>query len=480
MVQHGSFTRDKKGDKILQYPIYTDTVGETIGTGLTSLLFGKTSLRTGQAWVEGGFKNLTAVQTAAYLGMMEADVDGKDAYEVVKLVASGKKTDQKTERQVKADLLRNAEISDEGKAVAYYSMIASEREVALLDKLADMDSDVAAANKVLMDMLCANTDDEAREVLRAAEIETDDKKVMYDYFFGKKQKDGTYSAGKDEKIQALEASGFSFEQFLELQNVYNAIDDSYEKAKERATEFSRWVDGQQWSAEQKAAAKDTFKYFSFVPAEAGRYDQLVDAGLSSDVAYAFANELDALKPEEGETAVSKNQRVMAIWNSEQSNADKEIAIAAISKDTVSKLTDAGVSDSIAQKLATAFAVADAKNGDESLTVIEKAKIVANQVSGKKDASNALYAILPEDTWAKVDVAFSHGVTVKNWVEYKEQYAKKYGSQNPSMERVETILDGMKISDQAKAALWQIANKSWKAANNPYSTMVGSMVLKEIQ
>jgi hypothetical protein len=137
-----------------------------------------------------------------------------------------------------------------------------------------------------------------------------------------------------------------------------------------------------------------------------------------------------------------------------------------------------VPQNVSEKLAVALAVADAKN-EGGLSTVEKAEIVIGNVSGKNTVMDAFYAVLPEETWVKVDIAVQHGAAPKDWVDFKKLYSKKYGSKNPSMERVEDVLDEMRISDQAKAALWQIANKSWKAANNPYNTLVGSMVAKQL-
>ena len=53
------------------------------------------------------------------------------------------------------------------------------------------------------------------------------------------------------------------------------------------------------------------------------------------------------------------------------------------------------------------------------------------------------------------------------MQYKQAYFKAFGTQSASQERVQTILDGMNLTKEQKAAIWAAMGKDWKEENNPY-------------
>ncbi len=151
VAENGSYTVDAQGKKRLQYPVYKDTPGEAILSTTGAVLFGKSSLPTGRDWVEGGFKTLSAKETACYQGMMESGVSGKEAYGLIQELRKAEKTDKKGELEVKRDILRRSSVSQIGKSIVYYGMLASDSERELMDGLPDY-SDMGQATNILMDI----------------------------------------------------------------------------------------------------------------------------------------------------------------------------------------------------------------------------------------------------------------------------------------------------------------------------------------
>lgn len=435
-IKGGSYSVDAEGNDLLQYPVYNDDPWQAALNAGQAMLFGKTSLKTGRDWVESGFKSFGAKETAAYQGMTEAGVPEEDAYNLLKELRGTKKTETESKAEAERRVLQAADISGDGKSVVYYGLMATDKERELMDALADSDADMGAVTQVLLDVKNAGSlkGAEASNTKRAALAESpltdDEKREMYRYLFGEKQEDGSYTTSRDDDIMAFEQAGLDFDTFLKVQNEYTTVNEKYSGASEKAVEFSRWVNSQNLTAEQADTVRDCFKYYSQIPAEAARYDSFVSAGLSDDAAYELANSLNALKPEDGKDSVSSLQRYRAV-------------------------VDAGLS------------------ADEQMTVLGE--------------------MMQESEYSKLQTGYSYGVTPEAYVTFRELLPKFDfdGNGTFKQEEVEAAIDsmggggngivlpgaggGQSLTVTQQAALWQLANKSWKPAKNPYSTSVGQKV-----
>ena len=169
-IQGGSYTiedvkiKDEDGNVIgvegqpaLQYPVYKDNAVDAFWNMIRAALLGKNSLQTAQDWVNSGFNSLGAKQTAVYQDMVDAGVSQKDAFALIQSLEDAQKTATESKETVQRQILQAAEISDEGKAIVYYGLLASEKEQGLMDLLADMGADAGAVALALMDMKDAGT-----------------------------------------------------------------------------------------------------------------------------------------------------------------------------------------------------------------------------------------------------------------------------------------------------------------------------------
>lgn len=129
VVQGGSYKADKEGRDILQYPIYNDKPGEMAKNLAQALLFGKTATEEAQGWIESGFKNLSAKETAAYQEMTAAGADQRDSYT---FVGAMKKLDSK---EAKLTMLFAYDLPEEGKTAYYYNALADDTERGKMDAL---------------------------------------------------------------------------------------------------------------------------------------------------------------------------------------------------------------------------------------------------------------------------------------------------------------------------------------------------------
>ena len=435
-IKGGSYSVDAEGNDLLQYPVYNDDPWQAALNAGQAMLFGKTSLKTGRDWVESGFKSFGAKETAAYQGMTEAGVPEEDAYNLLKELRGTKKTETESKAEAERRVLQAADISGDGKSVAYYGLMATDKERELMDALADNDADMGAVTQVLLDvknagnLKGAEASNTKRTALAESQLTDDEKQEMYRYLFGEKQEDGSYTTSRDDDIMAFEQAGLDFDTFLKVQNEYTTVNEKYSGASEKAVEFSRWVNSQNLTAEQAETVRDCFKYYSQIPAEAARYDSFVSAGLDDEAAYELANSLNALKPEDGKDSVNNLQRYRAV-------------------------VDAGLS------------------ADEQMTVLGE--------------------MMQESEYGKLQTGYSYGVTPEAYVTFRELLPKFDfdGNGTFKQEEVEAAIDsmggggngivlpgaggGQSLTVTQQAALWQLANKSWKPAKNPYSTSVGQKV-----
>ena len=309
----GVYTYNNEGERLLQYPVYTDTAGQAIGNALAAGIFGTTSLQTGRDWVESGFPTLTAEQTAVYQGMLDAGVSGENAYELIQDIRSVESAEGK--RYV----IQQADISGDGKSVAYYGLFANDKEKSLMDDMAEIGADMGEVTDALIGIKQASTLKGAQETeykLRAI-IEsglTDDEKMQIYR--------GVISDKQDEDILAFLDAGLNFDQYMQAKQQYAAIDESIEDSDERAVEFAAWVDGQDFTAEQAAVVQETIAPLR------GDIGKFTEAGMDLDTAVEAADTLDNL----GEEATA-TEEYMAIARSPLSESDKRLALEAIMSDS---------------------------------------------------------------------------------------------------------------------------------------------------
>ena len=221
---------------------------------------------------------------------------------------------------------------------------------------------------------------------------------------------------REDTITEFQNVGLSFDQFLRAYSKYNEINNLDMKASEKAVEFSRWVNGQGYSAVQSAVVRDQLTYFSMTPASAGRYDELVSAGMDPEDAYKLMGTMNALEPEEGKISVSDIQR----WR----------ACVDFSDDANDQLT-------------------------------------------------ALSAVMDDKQFVKVKIAYSFSVEPEAYVRLQEiKYGfDADGNEYLSNNEIKAAINSMSgLTTKQRAALWQLATGSTSARRNPYDGKVGQQVI----
>ena len=417
VVQGGRYSLDSEGNKILQYPVYNDSVTDVAGNLLTGTLFGVTATEGGKEWIENEFKSLNAAQTETYLAMQELGVDGRTAFDLITSIRDAEKTETTSKAQEQRKVLMNADALGIAKGAAYYGLMASDSEKVLMDVLDDTGADLGEVASVFVKMKDADllsgaaASNAKRDALKNSALTDDEKIVIY------KTK---ISDTRDEDISEFQKAGIPFDTFLEAQNEYSTINEEYDGASKKAVEFSRWVNQQNLTDDQAAVVKEAFTYYSMVPQSGGSYDKLVGSGLDDEAAYQVSSALEGLEPEDGEDSVSKIQRYKAVTESGLSEEDQVQALSAV------------------------------------MTETEYERLLIGYDAGVTPESYVRFKeMLPEYD------ADGNGT-------YKQS----------EVEAAIRAIPG--LSNAQRAALWQIQNKSWKPNKNPFSTSTGQKAYNDLQ
>lgn len=227
--------------------------------------------------------------------------------------------------------------------------------------------------------------------------------------------------GKDVKFSALRSEKMSWDSIMDCYDVYDRINRDNEKASVKAVEFAAEVDRMNLSDAQKTAVKSNLVFYSGVQAKAETYEKITGAGVSTSEAETLARTIGALTPEKGADSVTAMQKYKAI-------------------------VDSGVSD------ATAAA--------------------------------AVQAIMPDSIAVKFSAVRQWNVPAEKYVEVYEAtegIKEKYGKTSLNAGMAKAAIDSVSgLTQEQRAALWQIQNKSWKPYKNPYSTSVGSSVRARLE
>ena len=237
---------------------------------------------------------------------------------------------------------------------------------------------------------------EKMEAIDLAELSDSEKLRLYREVVASKD------SKRPEQFKGLMEKGLNWGQITDAYGMYAELNDDEElSASQKATQFAAWLDGEDFSAEQRAAVKECFAFWQQMRAEAKRYEALTAEGMNSGTAERLTNALAALEPEDGKEQVSARQRYAAIM-------------------------DAGLSES--------------------------------------DQLRALRSVMDEDAWEKFETANRAGVTPEVYVEFLEETADLQADRagngkaiaGSKKQKVLAAIDGLDITKEQKTALYYAA------------------------
>ena len=272
----------------------------------------------------------------------------------------------------------------------------SAKQTQTVQAMAKDGADRGEVFRAIRSMRNVDTTAEKMEIIDAAELSDSEKLRLY------RETVAREDSKKPEQFESLMEKGLSWSQITEIYGAYAALDDDEELSPaQKATQFAAWLDGENFSADQRSAVKETFAFWRQMRAEAERYESLTAEGMSSGTAERLTNALAALEPEAGKEQVSARQRYAAI-------------------------IDAGLSES--------------------------------------DQLRALRSVMDEDAWKKFETAHRAGVTPEVYVEFLEGTANIQADRtasgkvvtNSKKKKVLAVIDDLGITKEQKTALYYAA------------------------
>lgn len=230
----GSYTVDSEGNDILQYPVYKDSIEDAVGNALKAGVMGKSSLREAQDWVDSGFDSFSARQTATYQDMLEANVTDRAAYGLLIDLQEAEKTDEQSKAEIQCEIIRKSNISNEGKAIAYYGIVASAAERELMDKLTDMGADSGETGKVVMNLretsdLKGQEKKQTRaDMLLNSYLTDEEKSAIIQSFLGSELVNESGNPTQYAKFLSATEAGLEVDRYLAIYGADANIDDYFD------------------------------------------------------------------------------------------------------------------------------------------------------------------------------------------------------------------------------------------------------------
>lgn len=138
-----------------------------------------------------------------------------------------------------------------------------------------------------------------------------------------------------------------------------------------------------------------------------------------------------------------------------------------------KMSDAGLSDSTSKSAADALLKLPS-----TATEYDRYRAAASAMPTDAAKLKALSALMTDSDgndngYQKLKTGYDYGVSPEVYLTVKEQIS---GLDHLNQSSVESLLNGiLGLDSDQKAALWQLANKSWKGYKNPYNTKIGNAI-----
>ena len=335
------------------------------------------------------------------------------------------------------------------------------------------------------------------------------------------------------KLKDMLDGGLSVDQILDGYIERAMLDEEDLTTKQRATEFAYWADNLGLPDEQAQLMKDNITFNSGRTETASGYEKMVDVGLSTDHAKRLEDDKSELVPEDGKTQITDMQFYRLVAGEDfLSKKEKIAAIGSVMGNemttdtggpsqyakfldviddgfTIDQYLDLKEKDGVDQYITyaqkrgvdpdIAYDVAMTwKDIDTDADKTEKWREVVDLYGDPKDQLQAIRAVTSDKEFKTFGVADVYDLSPDMVLRFKEifpyydQPENEKGHDSYSHAEIEAVISAMtgggtggislpgngvyQMTNDQKAALWQLFSPSTTAKNNPYSSSVGFQVL----
>lgn len=312
VAEGGVYGKDAEGNPTLKYP-----VERNVKDALTAMVFGTTSTKGGQVWIDRGFSRLTAKQTAAYAALLGGGIDAYDAFDVVMDIKGTEKTETQSANDIKREKISALDISDELKATLYSNLITDDYDESIDDMLrrgVDWDGIMGVVTNSKYGV-------ERYNKLVDAGVSPGNAARITEALYSLEPEDGKKSVSQVQQYGAIDKlDGLTDEEKLAAIGTIMGTDATTESG--NPSQYSKLTD----AIESGLSLTDALEQ-----RENGTLDDYLEfysAGMKSDAAVDAAETLDAM-PEDASTV----ERYLAIAEMPLSERDKDAALSAIMSDS---------------------------------------------------------------------------------------------------------------------------------------------------
>ena len=312
VAEGGVYGEDAEGNPTLKYP-----VERNVKDALTAMVFGTTSTKGGQEWIDRGFGGFSAKQTAAYAALLGGGVDAYDAFDVVMDIKGTEKTETQSANDIKREKISALDISDDLKATLYSNLITDDYDEAIDDMLrrgVDWDGIMGVVTNSKYGV-------ERYNKLVDAGVSPGNAARITEALYSLEPEDGKKSVSQVQQYGAIDKlDGLTDEEKLAAIGTIMGTDATTESG--NPSQYSKLTD----AIESGLSLTDALEQ-----RENGTLDDYLEfysAGMKSDAAVDAAETLDAM-PEDASTV----ERYLAIAEMPLSERDKDAALSAIMSDS---------------------------------------------------------------------------------------------------------------------------------------------------
>ena len=312
VAEGGVYGEDAEGNPTLKYP-----VERNVKDALTAMVFGTTSMKGGQEWIDRGFGGFSAKQTAAYAALLGGGVDAYDAFDVVMDIKGTEKTETQSANDIKREKISALDISDDLKATLYSNLITDDYDEAIDDMLrrgVDWDGIMGVVTNSKYGV-------ERYNKLVDAGVSPGNAARITEALYSLEPEDGKKSVSQVQQYGAIDKlDGLTDEEKLAAIGTIMGTDATTESG--NPSQYSKLTD----AIESGLSLTDALEQ-----RENGTLDDYLEfysAGMKSDAAVDAAETLDAM-PEDASTV----ERYLAIAEMPLSERDKDAALSAIMSDS---------------------------------------------------------------------------------------------------------------------------------------------------
>lgn len=156
-------------------------VEQTPWNFIKGALFGRSSLDEAQDYYAEKSSDFSARQTEAFGSMQDVGVTAKESYDLIQRLRGIEKSDDESRAELQRRELMASTVSGEGKAAAYYGLLASDTEKDAMDAVdaADPDTDMGEVTRLLVQFKSCKNDTQKLEVLESSTLTLRQKAEMY-------------------------------------------------------------------------------------------------------------------------------------------------------------------------------------------------------------------------------------------------------------------------------------------------------------